>query len=74
MKPKNKLTSIILALFFSFFTYIYTWKKDYLKFIILGVINIIFLNILVTFIIWVGTLGMVSIRKKKWYLDYGKRN
>jgi len=67
---KKKSISILLALFFSFFTYIYTWEKDKINFFVLIILQLIFFNLLFSLIIWIGTLGMVSIRKEIWYEKY----
>lgn len=67
---KKKWIALLLAFFFSMFTFIYSWKKDKIKFIILLVLQLIFLNVIVGLILWIGTLGLISLRKQDWYDKY----
>jgi len=45
LSPKSKAVAVVLAIFFGFWAWLYTFKKDQLKFWI-------FLGILITMVIW----------------------
>ncbi len=62
VSAKNKLTAIILSVFFSYWSWLYTYKKNYVKFwASLGIISIIITIIVILAINLNGEL----------FIDYG---
>ena len=54
LSPKSKAVAVVLAIFFGFWSWLYTFKKDQLKFWI-------FLGILITMVIWYISYACSSI-------------
>ena len=83
---KSKTASILLAIFLSFWTWLYTFRRDAWKFwlglvlnifslplgIIIGILTfgIGFIIIIAPFGIWVWSIVDVSIKNEKWYISY----
>lgn len=81
---KNKVTSIMLAIFLSIFTWLYTYRKDAWKFwvgfppmILTIIFNLYSLpwNAVITLVIsaglWIWTLADVLMKTDEWYKTYG---
>jgi hypothetical protein len=77
---KKKGVALVLAIFFSFFTWLYTFKRDSKKFfiglgawilvIILGFVGVgAFLGILM-FAIWIWGIADVARKNDEWYRSY----
>ena len=73
---KSKTTSVLLAVFLSFWTWLYTYKKDKWKFWVglalsvlfpLGALFIIRYFALLAFGIWIWAIIDVSVKKREWY-------
>lgn len=68
---KDKAISIILAIFLSFFTFIYTWKEDKAKFWwCLALEVLLFWTFVVPIGVWIYTLYVTISRDSKWYEKY----
>lgn len=72
MKKKSKLVSFILAFFFSFFTFLYTYKKDKTLFWILGIICILSIYFQLILPIWIISMFFVLTESKDFYKNYYK--
>jgi len=69
---KSKAIAILLAIFLSYWTWLYTYRKDYVKFwlgLILSVIGI-FLLLLPNLIVWVWSMVDTAIKPQSWYDNY----
>ena len=65
---KSKTASVLLAVFLSFWTWLYTYKKDAWKFWVgLGVSILIFV---VAIGIWVWAIVDVAVKNDEWYRSY----
>ena len=88
-ESKNKEVSLLLAIFLSFWTWLYTVEKDWWKFVVGLVVGIggAFLvfyleeTVSVPFIVlpalncavWIWAIVDVAIKKNEWYRSYFKR-
>jgi len=80
---KSKTTSVLLAVFLSFWTWLYTYKKDAWKFwaglglgILSGILAVVTLGVSLIFT-WIFTLGVwvwsivdTALKKDEWYRSY----
>ncbi|MEK6890435.1 MAG: hypothetical protein AABX35_04580 [Nanoarchaeota archaeon] len=65
---KDKTISIIIAIFLSFFTFIYTWNTDKAKFWwCLALEVLLFWTFVVPVGIWIYTLYITCSRDSNWY-------
>ena len=77
---KSKALSIILAILFGPWTYLYTFKWDKIKFIVLLLLNIMIISLqtkitqLFIVIIRIYIIIDVAWRTKKSYINYNKIN
>jgi uncharacterized C2H2 Zn-finger protein len=85
-QSKNKEVSLVLAVFLSFWTWLYTVEKDWWKFVVglvvgIGVAILVFYleeKVSVPFIllpalncaVWIWAIVDVSIKKDEWYRSY----
>lgn len=71
--PKTKTTAILLAIFLSFWTWIYTYKKDMWKFWV-GLVTAIALGIFTAGIgaalVWVWAIVDVAIKPDEYYQNF----
>jgi hypothetical protein len=81
-KRKNKTTSILLAVFLGFWTWLYTYKRDYPKFwislgsvIMFALISLFYPDVLL--VDWFVGLGIAvwaivdtAVKKREWYDRY----
>jgi len=70
---KNKTTAILLAIFFSSFTWLYTWKVDYWKFWIALAISFTLGWVLFWFLIfaiWIWAIVDVARRPQSFYESF----
>jgi len=80
---KSKATSVLLAVFLSFWTWLYTYKKDAWKFwvglglaILSGILAVVTLGIsliftwIFTFGVWVWAIVDTAVKKDEWYRSY----
>jgi len=82
-QSKHKEVSIVLAVFLSFWTWLYTAEKDWWKFVVGLVIGIgaavliVYLNMeslfAINYAVWIWAIVDVSINKDEWYRSYFKR-
>jgi len=69
MKSKDKSISVLLAIFLSFFSWIYTFEKDKIKFWVALGLNVLFWwCIIVPIGVWIWSILDVCLDNKK--LDY----
>jgi TM2 domain-containing membrane protein YozV len=75
--PKSKVVSILLAVFFSFFTWLYTYKTDSNKFWIGAVLSVVgiflwffFLGWLVWLPLWIWSIVDTATKPDAWYAHY----
>ena len=70
-KGKSKTTAILLAVFLSFFTWLYTYKDDAWKFWV-GMISTIFGAPLIFpgILIWICAIIDAAKRDEDWYAEY----
>lgn len=68
-KKKDKTTAVLLAVFFSAWTFLYTYKKDATKFWVCLLINIFFwwLFFIPNLVIWVYTVVKTASREEEFY-------
>lgn len=71
-EEKNRTTAIVLAVFLSFWTWLYTYKKDSTKFWIgLGVsLTGIFCVFITTIGVWIWSIVDTVKKDDKWYKNY----
>lgn len=68
---KTKSTAILLAVFFNFWSWLYTWREDKNKFIIsLALVIVLWWTIILPFAIWFWAIIDTSIKSRKWYEGY----
>jgi len=63
----------LLSVFLGIFTYVYTFKADKLKFFLFLLIGLALVSSeywFVSFLIWLGVLIHVCMRKREWYKQY----
>lgn len=72
-KTKSKTTAIILAVFFSYFSWLYTYRYDAWKFWLgLGTNILLFWTIVVPIGVWIWAITDQSIKEKQKYATYYK--
>ena len=82
-RGKDKTISILLAVFLTYWTWLYTYKKDAWKFwtgLALSIINVLLIIITFGFWVlvgWIVSAGLwlwavidVAIKKNEWYSNY----
>jgi len=70
--PKSKTTAVLLACFLSFWTWLYTYKKNTWKFwvgLVLGVVGIVAYGI-PAIAVWIWAIIDVSIKPSSYYEEY----
>jgi hypothetical protein len=80
---KSKATSVLLAVFLSFWTWLYTYKKDAWKFwvgLALAIFDIILAVVtfgvsfvftwIFTFGVWIWAIVDTALKKDEWYSSY----
>ena len=82
-EPKSKTTSVLLAIFFSFFTWLYTYREDSVKFRTACGVSIV--NVVLTFFtfglwvfiafpvavgFWIWAVVDVVVKSDDWYASY----
>ena len=74
---KSKTTSILLAVFFGCFTWLYTYREDSTKFwiglalVILGAITVIFVvGYFIAIGVWIWAIVDTVSKNDDWYADY----
>ena len=75
---KDKAVSILLAVFLSFWTWLYTYKRDYWKFWVGLGLNLTVFNPVWTWLvlftpnigIWIWAIVDVSVKPKEFYQNY----
>ncbi len=72
MVEKDRTTAIVLAVFLSFWTWLYTYKKDSTKFWIGLVSSLagIFLLFIPSIGIWIWSIVDTVKKDDKWYKNY----
>ena len=68
--PKSKSTAVLLAVFLSFWTWIYTYKRDAWKFWINLVLSVLTLGIWGIFISWPWAIIDAAIKPGDYYEDF----
>ena len=69
---KSKATSVLLAVFFSYWTWVYTYKADAWKFwtgLVLSILGI-FLLFIPNLAVWVWSVIDASVKNKEWYDEF----
>lgn len=70
-KPKDKTAAVVLAIFLGICAWIYTWHKDWWKFVVAIGINIfLFWTILVPIGIYIWVIADTASKPREWYRDY----
>lgn len=71
IKPKKKSTAVILAVLLSYWTWVYTYKKDAWMFWV-SAVSVFFLwwTLLVPIAIWIWAIIDTCIKNKEWYENY----
>ena len=62
--------AIILAIFLSYWTWIYTWNKNWWKWLIGLGLTLFFGGIIVHFGVWLWAILDNSIKQQEWYTKY----
>jgi hypothetical protein len=83
VSPKNKITAVLLAVFLGYWTWLYTFDRDKIKFLIGILLNFLTILMYITnytliaqflligpFCIWVYSIIDVSVKSKTWYDNY----
>ena len=70
--PKSKAASVVLAVFLSFWTWIYTYRKDSWKFWLGLAIAVVFsvFYLLGPIAVWIWAIIDTSIKSQEWYEDF----
>jgi hypothetical protein len=75
--PHSKGGAILLAVFLTFWTWVYTYKRDAWKFwtgLVLGFVGVVTAFILIGFIIlfgvWIWAVVDTAIKPEAWYQHY----
>ena len=66
---KSKTTAVLLAVFFAYWTWLYTYKTDAWKFWLNIVLSIVTLGIW-SFVAWVWAIIDQSTKEKDYYKEY----
>lgn len=68
---KKKNTAVWLAVLFSYWTYLYTYKEDTLKFwlMMIGCLTL-WWTLIVPIGVWIFTIVETTRRPKEWYENY----
>ena len=70
---KSKSTAIVLAVIFSYFTYIYTYKYNSWKFWLCFLLNLfLFWTIIVPIITWICVIIDMAMTPEELFTDYFK--
>jgi hypothetical protein len=67
---KSKTTAVLLAVFLSFWTWVYTYKTDAWKFWLNLSLSILTLGYWNLFVSWIWSIIDVSIKDNKFYNNY----
>jgi hypothetical protein len=79
---KSKTASVLLAVFLTFWTWLYTVEKDWWKFVVGLVVGIaaavlhVYLNMPIIWLlvpnytVWIWAIVDVAIKKNEWYRSY----
>lgn len=68
---KSKGPAVALAILLGAWTWVYTWREDYWKFLIALLVNLfLWWTIIVPFGLWIWAMVDVGRRPKEWYEEY----
>lgn len=72
---KDKTTAILLAVFLSFWTFLYTYKEDKVLFWVYLVVVFLFWWILFIpcLVAWIHAIILATSRDEQWYKDFDKK-
>ena len=68
--PKQKTTAVLLAVFLTFWTWIYTYKVDAWKFWLNFALSILSLGLWAVFVAWPWAIIDAARRSDDWYLAF----
>jgi uncharacterized membrane protein YvbJ len=71
-EPKSKTVAVLLAVFLSFWTFLYTYKRDAGKFWagLAVCLTLWWLFFIPNVVIWIWTIVVTSSRNREWYEEY----
>lgn len=68
-QPRQKATAVILAVLFSFFGWLYTYKRDAWKFWLNLALSVVTLGFWLL-IAWIWAIIDMAVRPSEWYLQF----
>ena len=74
MKVKNKTTAVLLAIFLSFWAWVYTYKHDHQKFWIGLIISVgLSFTLIAPLLVWIWSIVDTASKDEKFYKKYYKK-